>query len=129
MQKNNDDDNNNDKKSLKYDTGKLRWDLLPVEALEQVIRVFMYGAQKYSDHNWTYGMKWSKHFNAALRHLSSFWKGEDIDPESGLHHMAHAAACALIVLQYTFYNKKFDDRHSYPRDEALNGAKVIETEK
>lgn len=37
---------------IKYDGEKLRYDLLPVEALEQITKVLTYGAKKYSDNNW-----------------------------------------------------------------------------
>jgi len=35
-------------KALRYNEGKLKWNLLPLEAMEDTIRVLMYGAHKYS---------------------------------------------------------------------------------
>jgi hypothetical protein len=37
---------------VKHDGGKLDWSLLPVEAIEDVVRVLMHGEQKYSRDNW-----------------------------------------------------------------------------
>jgi hypothetical protein len=38
------------------------------------------------------------YYNAAIRHLFSWWDGEDVDMESGQPHLAHAVACLLILL-------------------------------
>lgn len=35
-------------KALKYDTGKLPWDLLPFKAIEGMLRILLYGKRKYS---------------------------------------------------------------------------------
>ena len=41
---------------LKYDGGKLRYDLVPVSAIEGDAEVFTYGAEKYGAHNWEKGI-------------------------------------------------------------------------
>lgn len=84
----------------KFDGGKERLDLLPVDAVTEVVRVIGFGAAKYGDRNWEQGMDWSRMYGAMLRHSFAFWSGEDTDPESGLPHMAHAACCALMLLAY-----------------------------
>ena len=35
---------------------------------------------------------------AALRHLFSYMRGEDVDAESGLSHVAHAMCCCMFLL-------------------------------
>ncbi|NLA84833.1 MAG: hypothetical protein GX854_09995 [Clostridiales bacterium] len=40
------------KEGIKYDSEKLRYDLFPVEALEEITKVLTYGAAKYSPDNW-----------------------------------------------------------------------------
>ena len=35
-------------RALKYDENKLPWDLLPVEAVEGMLRILQYGARKYT---------------------------------------------------------------------------------
>ena len=88
--------------------------LLPSEALDEIARVYDFGANKYAAHNWRKGYEWSKSFSAMMRHLWAFWRGEDLDPESGLSHLGHAGFHVLGLL--TFWLKrdlygKFDDRY------------------
>ena len=94
----------------KNDTGKLRVDLLPVDALESVSEVLTFGAKKYADRNWEKGMSWSRVYGAGLRHLFAFWKGENSDPESGLPHLAHAMCCVMFLLSYYLRNTPGEDR-------------------
>lgn len=83
--------------AVKHDTGKPRWTLLPMRALQKVIDVLEYGAQKYAPDNWK-GIERERYVNAAFRHMASLADGEKLDPESGLPHAAHAACCMLFVL-------------------------------
>lgn len=86
--------------ALKYDTNKNPLELLPVEALEAVGEILRHGAYKYEPRNWEKGMKWSRLYGAALRHLFAWWRGEKNDPDSGLSHLAHAACCLMFLLTY-----------------------------
>jgi len=96
---------------FKKDGGKPRWDLLPPAALGRLVEVYTYGITKgYPDRNWEKGMAWSRLFAALMRHAWAFWGGEDLDPESGLPHMAHAAWNALALLEYQVLTKGEDDR-------------------
>ena len=65
--------------------------------VEGVARVLGYGAHKYAPWNWLKGKELSRDAGAALRHLLARARGEELDPESGLPHLDHAAACVLIV--------------------------------
>ena len=94
----------------KWDAGKLRYDLLPPDALAEVVQIFTDGAAKYGDRNWEQGMSWSRPFAAAMRHLWAWWKGEDTDPESGRPHLAHAACNVLFLLAYQRRGDGADDR-------------------
>lgn len=84
----------------KHDNGKTMYHLLPYEALEQVAKVMMFGVKKYGINNWRQGMKHSRLWNAAQRHLISTRNGELHDEETGLLHTAHAACCVLFLLCY-----------------------------
>lgn len=96
--------------AVKDDSGKLRYDLVPAYAFSQVVRVYTVGAVKYADRNWEKGMSWGRIFAAMMRHSWSFWMGETHDKEDGIHHMAHAAWCALALVEFTKTQPKFDDR-------------------
>ena len=83
----------------KYDQGKLRWDLLPLTAVEGIVKVLTYGLDKYGEANsWRRVSDAKERYYAALmRHLAAYRKGEMIDPESKLTHLEHAA-CNIIFL-------------------------------
>lgn len=95
----------------KYDTGKLRYDLIPTYPLSQLASVYTYGVQKYSEHNWRKGIKFSRIFSALMRHCWSYWSGSDTDEESGLPHLSHAAWCLFTLLEYSRCRKELDDRY------------------
>lgn len=85
---------------IKYDNGKPEYGLLPPFALEEVAKVLTFGAQKYDRENWKKLDELERrYFDAAQRHLWAIKRGEDRDPESGLHHLAHAATCLLFLLE------------------------------
>lgn len=99
-----------------------RYDLIPVEALASVARLYGEGAKKYAEHNWRRGYEWSKSYAALQRHASEFWKGVDIDPETGEPHMAAVIFHALALITFTEEHPNFDDRYERPgnaSDEAL----------
>lgn len=94
----------------KFDFGKHRYDLIPGDSLDELVKVYNYGAKKYEDENWRKGMSWKRIFGALMRHSWAWFRGEDIDPESGLHHMAHAAWQCFTLLNYSRTRPEFDDR-------------------
>lgn len=73
--------------------------LLPPHSLRQVAEALKTGAVKYGPYNWRASDVCASTYVAAmLRHLTSWWDGELIDPDSGVSHLAHVAAGALIVM-------------------------------
>lgn len=98
--------------AVKFDGDKPRWDLLPLDALDTVAKVFTYGATKYTEHNWLNNMRYGRFVAAAFRHLRDYWLGEDLDKESGLPHLAHATANLLMLLASIQRGKGTDDRHN-----------------
>ncbi|MCU7521636.1 MAG: hypothetical protein HF312_15575 [Ignavibacteria bacterium] len=88
----------------KYDAGKDRWDLLPFAQVRQIVKVLTFGAAKYEPNNWQ-GVEKERYIAAAFRHLTAWIDGERCDPESGIHHLAHAA-CNLLFLLWQDDNPK-----------------------
>lgn len=87
------------KQGLKYDTDKLDWDLLPIESIEEIIKVLMFGAKKYARDNWKNVEPYDiRYYNATLRHLTAWKKGEQTDSETNINHLAHAGTCILFML-------------------------------
>jgi hypothetical protein len=85
----------------KHDQGKARWDLLPFKALEEIVMVLTFGANKYEPDGWRKVPNAKpRYFAAAMRHMMAWLiRGEQRDPESGLHHLAHAACCLFFMLE------------------------------
>jgi len=84
---------------LKYDTGKLRWDLLPIDCVEDVVKILSFGANKYGPNNWQ-GVEEDRYYAALMRHLSASRQGELNDEESGLSHLAHAMCNVVFLLWF-----------------------------
>ncbi len=91
----------------KADGGKLQYWLLPNDAVAEVVRVLMFGAKKYSPGNWAKVPEArQRYYDAAMRHLTTWFDGERCDPESGLHHLAHFCCCGLFLLALDLREKK-----------------------
>ncbi len=95
---------------VRFDTGKIRYDLLPADSIEELAKVYTKGAAKYADRNWEKGMAWHRVFASLMRHAWKFWRGEAIDEETGCHHMAMVAWNALALCSYDLRKVGTDDR-------------------
>ena len=88
---------------VKYDAGKPRYGLVLggfPRALERVVQVGTFGANKYSDDGWlTVDDGHARYTDAMLRHHFAEAGGEELDGESGMLHAAHRAWNALAVLE------------------------------
>ena len=82
----------------KLDQNKPRMSLLPKGALNTVIRVLEFGATKYQENNWKHvpDAK-TRYYDAMQRHIDAWWQGEQKDPETGEHHLAHAICCGMFL--------------------------------
>ena len=86
--------------------------LVPPHAMEQTAWVHKLGADKYGPWNWREtGVCASTYVNAILRHLNAWRDGEDLDPESGISHLAHVACSANILMDAGYCGKLQDDRN------------------
>lgn len=84
---------------LKYDTGKLRYSLIPPIALRSLAEVLSFGACKYAPNNWQLVENGKERYLDALyRHLEAYRSGELIDKESLLPHLSHAITNIAFLL-------------------------------
>lgn len=101
--------------AVRFDQSKTDWSLLPMDALEEVVKVLEFGAVKYDRDNWRRGegFKYSRVVNSLLRHTYAWMRGEDRDPESGYSHLAHMGCNIVFLLYYNRYKERFknDDRY------------------
>lgn len=86
---------------LRFNQGKLRWELLPDKALEPMIRVLEYGAKKYTDNNWQKGLVLPEILACLQRHLVALKSGETHDEESGQPHIGHILCNAMFYSYFT----------------------------
>lgn len=78
---------------------KPMWELLPLPMIEEVVKVFTMGAQKYGANTWQNLPDGYNRYKAALlRHLTAYDRGERKDAESGLSPLAHVAWNAIAML-------------------------------
>ena len=85
--------------SLKYDNEKLRWDLLPLEDIEDVVKVYTEGTKKYAPNSWQNLPDGYNRYKAAMfRHLLEYEKGNTIDEETGCLHLSQVVWNAIAML-------------------------------
>lgn len=92
---------NESKEARKNDRkdGKLMWELLPLQDMEDVVRVYTAGAQKYGVDQWQKLPNGYQRYKAAmLRHLVEHEKGNWTDEETGCIHLAQVAWNAIALL-------------------------------
>ena len=89
--------------------GKLRWDLLPLAEIEDIVRVYTEGAKKYADNSWQdIPDGFNRYFAASQRHIMEYMKGEKFDKETGCYHLACAAWNIIAMLYYDKHGKGKD---------------------
>lgn len=90
---------------------KAPFSTMSAPVLAEVGLAMLEGARKYGRHNYRVsGVRYSVYYDAALRHLMAWWEGEDIDPDSGLHHLVKAIACLLVMRDSIRIGNAVDDR-------------------
>lgn len=83
----------------KYDQGKTRFDLIDYNQIEKLAKVLTSGANKYGDNNWQDLPDFdNRYFAALMRHLLAWRRGELIDPESNMPHLAHVMCNTMFLM-------------------------------
>ena len=90
---------------------KLPLHLWPETATVHGTLALLDGALKYGRANWRHdGARASIYYDACRRHLDKWFEGTTTDPDSGLHHLAHALASLAIILDAEAQGVLVDDR-------------------
>lgn len=110
----------NNKDGIKFDNEKNLVQLLPVISMEKIAQIFTFGAKKYSQWNWSKGIKYSRLYGALLRHLFAWYRGEKIDSESGQSHLYHAGCCIMMLIEMEELRPDMDDRPIHYQDKIKN---------
>ncbi len=98
--------------AFKADDGKDRFDLLMTKegcasAIADVVKVLSFavrpkeqGGKGYVPHSWRQVPEGRRRYLSAMyRHLAAIERGEEVDDESGLPHLAHVATNALFLAE------------------------------
>lgn len=94
---------------MKFDTDKLRYELIPPEVLKAMAEIYTHGAEKYKPGNWKKCSDMSVYISALYRHLEAYRMGELLDEDSGMLHMAHALVNASFITYFLLKQKDEED--------------------
>ena len=100
----------------KYSQGIRKYPISPVPApvLGEIGVAMLEGSLKYGYYNFRKtDISATTYYDAVNRHMSAWWEGEDIDPDSGLSHVVKAAA-SLILLRDAMINYRLEDDRPPP---------------
>jgi len=109
---------------LRFNQKKLRYDLVEPRAHRDMVKVLTYGASKYFDRNWEFGLAWTSVIASLKRHLAAIEEGEDYDfdpncagcktgyceKHSGELHIANLACNAHFLNAFYYSFPQGDDR-------------------
>jgi hypothetical protein len=83
----------------------------PVGVLHEIDQGMAEGARKYGPYNWRKTpIHVSDYYNGASRHLEAWWSGEDIDPDSGIHHISKLITNLVVLRDAMLHGTATDDR-------------------
>jgi deoxycytidylate deaminase len=93
----------------KFDSDKLRYDLIPPSMTKALAEVLTFGARKYAPNNWKNNTEMWRFEAALLRHIEAYRSGELLDPGTGLSHLAHAATNIAFLIELTGQTESSSD--------------------
>lgn len=111
---------------------KVPFSTVPAQVTAEVGLALLEGARKYGRHNYRIaGVRASVYYDATMRHLSAWYEGQDLDPDSGLSHIVKALACLFVLRDAENNSAMTDDRPPKCRDNWITdlntlAAKIIE---
>lgn len=77
--------------------------------LAEVCHILEHGAEKYGNHNWKKGCRWSRYVSAMFRHLFAWVSGERNDSDTGKSHLAHAICNIMFLFHFQDNGIGIDD--------------------
>lgn len=98
--------------SLRYNNGKPEMSQLDPRFIMELAKLMTQSEKKYGKYNWALGQKYTTTYDSLNRHMTAFLTGEEIDPESGIHHLIHCASNIMIMwTSWKLDNPELDDRY------------------
>jgi hypothetical protein len=113
---------------------KAKFSTIPAGVLFEVGTAMLEGAVKYGRHNFrVMGLRASVYYDASMGHIADWWEGQDIDPDSGLHHVTKAISTLVVLRDAMLQDKMTDDRPPkskvFKRDFNADAARIIDLHK
>lgn len=100
-------------------TDRLDLSLFPDTAAAYGALAFTEGHLKYGGYNWRdAGVAASVYVAALRRHMAKWWAGENVDPDTGVPHLANAIGCLAVLIDAVECNMLSDDRPPQQPDPA-----------
>lgn len=115
-----------DEMGNRFNEGKAKLNLIPPEFINDLGKVFTYGAEKYGEDNYTKGLPYSNCAASAMRHLNAFMRGEDNDKESGYSHLLHVTSNMAMLYYQTLNMPNCDDRRLFRKEPVRIGLDIDE---
>jgi hypothetical protein len=100
------------------ETGKGRFDLLPMEAIWELSKVFQAGAEKYEENNWRKGIPLGRFVDSGVRHLTKYLSGWTDEP--------HLAMCVWNFLCLLDTARRIESEELPKELDNLYGAKYVD---
>lgn len=100
--------------------GSRKWRVyftVPPRVIWEIGVALLEGALKYGRFNWRVaGVRVTVYTDAAKGHIDQFLEGENIDPDSGLHHITKAIASLVVLRDGLLDGNVYDDRQPKVKD-------------
>jgi Domain of unknown function (DUF5664) len=103
------------KRGNKNDKGKPPLALIPPAALRETAKAFMGRDSNIELWNYKYGIEVTRTVSGAMRHISDFMDGVDIDAGSGAHSLGCAIANLSMCLDTLTHYPELDNRFKRPK--------------
>lgn len=89
------------------DADHVRFDLISPIGLQRLAETYAEGAEKYDEHNWRKGFKFSVLLNHAIRHIYLRLQGDTSED-----HLAHAAWNLFALMEFDQTRPELNDLHA-----------------
>lgn len=100
-------------KFQRFDNGKIRWSLLPLDVMRDIVGVLEFGAKKYAPNNWKKAVSeedQERCWNSFYRHRDAFLIDNELcDAETKLLHTSHML-CNLMFIHWHLKEKIKNDK-------------------
>lgn len=91
---------------------KVPMSLVPATFIAETALAFLEGKEKYGQVNWRASpVRASVYIDALKRHIAKYEECQDYDPETLVHHLGNAGACAGILIDAAAHGTLVDDRN------------------